>query len=345
MSSTECPSSSKRIEYIDALRGFTMILVVLAHVSGFCAGIFGDIPNYHHYLQQIRMPLFFLISGFVMYKVDTVWNLKYIAHFLGKKFIVQILSTLLFFTLYTHYIGEDFMEGTRDVLKLGYWFTYILFFYYIFYSIIRYIFRRFEDYIIIVIAALFYVINWPPLFNSIPLSDPVKAILSMPFWYYFCFFLLGTLLKKRFDYVQDMLDKWMLITICVVLYFLLNIYQDVIPSHGIMGVVVGFSKTIAGIVIVFSFFRKNQLSFTKEKILGRSLQYIGRHTLDIYLLHYFFIPHNLGKIVSIFKDYPMPAVEFVFSLIIALIIITFCLLISNVVRLSPTLAHLLFGVK
>lgn len=41
----------------------------------------------------------------------------------------------------------------------------------------------------------------------------------------------------------------------------------------------------------------------------------------------------------------MPAVEFVFSLIIASVIILFCLLISKVIRLSPILAHLLFGVK
>lgn len=338
-------SSHKRIEYIDALRGFTMILVVLYHVSGYCAGIIGDVPNYHHYLQQIRMPLFFLISGFVLYKIDTVWDVKYIFKFLKKKFVVQILSTFFFFILYTHYMEKDFMVGTRDLYKYGYWFTYILFFYYIFYSIIRFLFRRYEDYVIVVIAALFYIINWPPLFQAIPLSDSIKAILSVPFWYYFCFFLLGTLLKKHFDYVQDMLDKWVLITICVFFYFLLNIYNDVIPSSGAIGLLKGFCQTITGVVIVFSFFRANQSSFTKEKFLGRSLQYIGKRTLDIYLLHYFFIPYNLGQIVCIFRDYPMPAVEFVFSLIIASVIILFCLLISKVIRLSPILAHLLFGVK
>lgn len=50
--------SGKRIEYIDALRGFTMILVVLSHVAIFCVGAY-DVPNYHHYLQQLRMPMFF----------------------------------------------------------------------------------------------------------------------------------------------------------------------------------------------------------------------------------------------------------------------------------------------
>lgn len=334
--------SGKRIEYIDALRGFTMILVVLSHVAIFCVGAY-DVPNYHHYLQQLRMPMFFLISGFVLYKVDTVWNLNYIVGFLSRKFVVQILSTSLFFILYVHYCSVDIMQGISDIFKLGYWFTYVLFFFYVFYSIIRFTCRKYEDYVCIVVAGLFYIINWPPLFNSIPISEVLKSVLSIPFWYFFCFFLLGTLLRKHFDFVQALLDKRGLISICVSIYFLLNIYQDVIP--GSSGVVVSFSLSISGIVIIFSFFRTNQKSFSKEKLLGRILQYIGRHTLDIYLLHSFFIPRGLAQAVTVFKDYPMPVVEFVYSLVIALIIIGFCLLISNVIRLSPTLAHVLFGVR
>lgn len=235
------------------------------------------------------------------------------------------------------------MQGISDIFKLGYWFTYVLFFFYVFYSIIRFTCRKYEDYVCIVVAGLFYIINWPPLFNSIPISEVLKSVLSIPFWYFFCFFLLGTLLRKHFDFVQALLDKRGLISICVSIYFLLNIYQDVIP--GSSGVVVSFSLSISGIVIIFSFFRTNQKSFSKEKLLGRILQYIGRHTLDIYLLHSFFIPGGLAQAVTVFKDYPMPVVEFVYSLVIALIIIGFCLLISNVIRLSPTLAHVLFGVR
>lgn len=334
--------SGKRIEYIDALRGFTMILVVLSHVAIFCVGAY-DVSNYHHYLQQIRMPLFFLISGFVLYKVDTVWNLKHIVGFLSRKFVVQILSTSLFFVLYAHCCSIDVMQGVSDIYKSGYWFTYVLFFFYVFYSIIRFTCRKYEDYVCIVVAGLFYIINWPPLFNSIPISEAIKSILSIPFWCYFCFFLLGTLLRKYFDCVQDLLDRRELIAICVFIYFLLNIYRDVIPGNN--EVVVSFSISISGIVIIFSFFRTYQKSFSKEKLLGRILQYIGRHTLDIYLLHYFFIPRGLAQAVTVFKDYPMPVVEFVYSLVIALIIIGFCLLISNVIRLSPTLAHILFGVR
>ena len=54
----------KRIEYLDALRGFTMILVVMSHVALFNLGV--DVRSdgcYHTYFQLFRMPLFFFVSG------------------------------------------------------------------------------------------------------------------------------------------------------------------------------------------------------------------------------------------------------------------------------------------
>lgn len=344
MLSNGATAPTKRIEYIDAMRGFTMMLVVLQHVSSLCIGL-DDTPAYHHYLQQIRMPLFFLISGFVLYKAGVTWNLKHIGGFLKKKFFVQILSTLVFFTLYVHFTGKDFILGIIDPYKYYYWFTYTLFTYFVFYSIIRFTCRKYEDIVIIIIAAVFYVINWPPLYDSIPFTTDVKTALGIEQWYYFCFFLIGTLLKKHFDLVQHILDKGVTLTICILGYFLLNFYSDFLPLNGVQGVFLQYCKSIFGILIIFSFFRQNQAFFAKEKIMGRSLQYIGKRTLDIYLIHYFFLPHQLVHATSVFRDYPMPAVEFAFSLLISLIVIGFCLIVSNVIRLSPALAYWLFGVK
>ena len=41
----------------------------------------------------------------------------------------------------------------------------------------------------------------------------------------------------------------------------------------------------------------------------------------------------------------MPILEFAASAIIAILIIAACLLVSNIIRLSPFLAHWLFGAK
>ena len=344
MNNTIIPPATKRIEYIDALRGFTMILVVVQHIAYFCLNI-EDTPSFHTYLQQIRMPLFYLISGFVLYKADVVWNLSHISDFLKKKFVVQIVSTLIFFTLLTHVRGYDFFEGLTSEAKYGYWFTYTLFFYFIFYSIIRFVCRKNEDFIVLLIAGLFYLLKWPTLYQALPFSDIVKDTLGINHWHYFCFFLIGTLIKKHFDYVQNLMENGMTLLVCILVFFLFNLYRDLIPDRGLLGVVIQFCKSISGVLIVFAFFRNKQSLFSKEKRIGRYLQYIGKRTLDIYLLHYFLLPSQLTHITSVFKDYPMPVVEFTLSLVLALLVIAFCLLISNIIRLNPTLAHLLFGVK
>ena len=48
--------TTQRIEYIDAMRGFTMILVVLHHVSLMA---FGRNSVTDEWLVEFRMPLFF----------------------------------------------------------------------------------------------------------------------------------------------------------------------------------------------------------------------------------------------------------------------------------------------
>jgi hypothetical protein len=46
---------------------------------------------------------------------------------------------------------------------------------------------------------------------------------------------------------------------------------------------------------------------------------------------------------KVFVEHPMPVIEATVSFILAGIIIAFSLVISNIIRLSPLLAHWLFG--
>lgn len=323
-----------------------MILVVLYHLAILGWELPEDCPNLHVILAQVRMPLFFFISGFVLYKAGVTWNLQHIGAFLHKKFLVQIIPTIFFLVLYCKFAGRDFVNTFFDIYKAGYWFTYTLFEYFILYSILRFLFRnRFEDIAIIAAAFIFYFINWPPIYNHIPLPEDYKELLGICQWCYFCFFLIGTLVRKHFDTIQRWLDGKYLLTICILFYFLTNFYDSTIPTIEIIGAPVRLLRTLAGVTILFAFFRTNQACFTKEHVIGRALQYTGRRTLDIYLLHHFLIPKGIGEVFPIFAEHPMPVIEFVCSTVIAIIIVALCLLVSNVIRLSPILAHYLFGVK
>jgi fucose 4-O-acetylase-like acetyltransferase len=78
-------------------------------------------------------------------------------------------------------------------------------------------------------------------------------------------------------------------------------------------------------------------------VVGASLQYIGRRTLDIYLLHFFFLP-NIPTIGQFFDKYRHNFVlDTTLSVVIALLIIGFCIITSNILRVSPFLRKWLFG--
>ena len=69
----QLPQKKKRIEYIDAMRGFTMILVVYSHIIFF--GYNDDsILSFNSFFVNFRMPLFLFISGWVLYKAGRVWD-------------------------------------------------------------------------------------------------------------------------------------------------------------------------------------------------------------------------------------------------------------------------------
>ena len=95
--------------------------------------------------------------------------------------------------------------------------------------------------------------------------------------------------------------------------------------------------------MVFCFFRLSA-SWLQRIYLSKPLQYVGTRTLDIYLLHYFFLPRFLITYAGLLQNCNSSAIEFVVILSIALLVLCVTLLASYVIRLSNFLGHYLFGV-
>jgi fucose 4-O-acetylase-like acetyltransferase len=101
----------------------------------------------------------------------------------------------------------------------------------------------------------------------------------------------------------------------------------------------GFS----GLLLVFVTFFRYEQSFRKDRWIGRSLQYVGVRTLDVYLLHGLLIQIDLGMIGTFFVNHPNPLLEILVSFSLAVIVIGATLLISNICRTSDIMAKVLFG--
>ena len=98
-------------------------------------------------------------------------------------------------------------------------------------------------------------------------------------------------------------------------------------------------------VVVLMFFRHYEQSFTKATIIGRSLQYIGTRTLDVYLLHFILLPVMpfVGEWLN--ANRPNFVLSTVCSLTVSAVVVAFCLVVSNILRISPFYSEHLFGRK
>lgn len=352
----------KRIEYIDAMRGFAMILVVSPHILNFgYSHSFGNdfslggnnFLSFNSLFVLFHMPLFFFISGFLLYNKDSEWNLQNIALLITKKAKTLLIPTLFFLFIYTFITDSSFIDCCCNSSKWGYWFTVALFEYFIIYALYRFICNLMGkkngiDWILILGSLILYFMVTPTCLRWLNIIDTTACgIIGLENLNYFLFFAIGTLVKKHFVHVQTLLDKGLVSGIGILLFFGACIYvlHNGYFSNSIYTRLFLIISGFLGLMIVFSFFRKYQSSFTSGTLIGKSLQYIGRRTLDIYLLHYFFLPRNLDAIGRFFSNNPNQTLELVVSFVLALIVIGICLVTSQVIRISPILAHWLFGVK
>jgi surface polysaccharide O-acyltransferase-like enzyme len=163
---------------------------------------------------------------------------------------------------------------------------------------------------------------------------------------YFHFFLFGNIVRRYWQGWQRLFDsKWFLpVVLCVVFFSC----ADFLKWHTLQFQWTNLPRTTAMyllMLIVFMFFRFYKDSFTKNTRLGRFLQYIGVRTLDIYLIHFLFIPNlpQIGKFLNVSKGNIV--MDILVSIVAGLVVIAFCCLVSSVIRMSPVLKRLLFGRK
>ena len=343
-----------RMEWLDAMRGFTMILVVAYHVSTDCFG-----QNIKHsaalsFFVLFRMPLFFFVSGFLAYSSKTVWNLRTLGQNLLKKCKVQLIPTVVFLAVFLSLMRPNFLKGLEVALasptKSGYWFTWALLLMFVIYYVFAYLESKLPKKTIIPLlllwtgaTAIYATIYMPSWFtyHKAPFFSYTSLIQVMT---YFHFFLFGTMVRRYWHHAERLFDTKWFYTVIVVVAFICAV--DYLKWHTLRLQWANLPRTVAMyslILIVVMFFRHYKEWFTKQTVVGKCLQYIGTRTLDIYLLHFLFLPN--AKMIGGFFSHNLR--NFVFdatlSLVVGLLVIGFCLITSNILRVSPIFRKYLFG--
>ncbi len=337
------------------MRGFTMILVVAYHVSQMAFMEPQKSSSAMSFFVLFRMPLFFFVSGFLAYKSRAHWSGGELCRLVGKKMRIQILPTVVFLCAYLIIRGktdfcDGFMQAMASPTKFGYWFTWTLLHMFIIYYLFAFVEQRLRwrscipIILLWVASVVVYETTYMPksftyykesFFNYSSLVQLIR---------YFQFFLLGNIVHRYWTRSQRIMDsKWFLPTV-VILAFICC--ADIFKWHTLTGVWTNLPRTASMyllLMIVVMFFRHYQHWFTREHRTGKVLQYIGVRTLDIYLLHYIFLP-VMPMIGPWFKSArPNFVIDLTLSVVVALLVIAFCLITSHVLRISPFFKKYLFG--
>ena len=181
-----------------------MILVVSPHILVFgCSHSLGDdfslggnnFLSFNSLFVLFHMPLFFFISGFLLYKKDFEWNLQNMTLLITKKAKSLLIPTLFFLFIYTFITDASFIDCFCKSSKWGYWFTVALFEYFVIYVLYRFICNLLGkkngiDWILIIGSLMLYFMVTPSCLRWLNIIDTITCgIIGLENLKYFLFLL------------------------------------------------------------------------------------------------------------------------------------------------------------
>lgn len=216
----------KQILWIDVIRAIACFMVVFLHAAVPVLHSFNELPlndwfagNVYDSLVRVCVPLFFMISGFLLLQKDETLSIYFAKRF-GKLFI-PIIFWSLFFVLWTSLVEENslpsFTDFTSILLTPSYyhlWFLYALIGLYLFLPILRKVVSYSDESMLI-----YYVGVWFIAVSLMPTIEKISGIDSRidlgAASGYIGFFVLGLLLGKKDVSTQSFYKALSVFIICV----------------------------------------------------------------------------------------------------------------------------------
>lgn len=277
---------SKRIKYIDSLKGFAMIFVVIGHIAD---GYMGDSTgsaynvwsNIYTYIYSFHMYLFMMVSGFL-------FSTAYITENGGlkkdrvKKQIFNLLGVYVIFSivmwLFKFVCGKivNNSVSVKDILLIfgktisPYWYLYVLIAFYLIFSVSK--IRMLDDKIMLTAA---FVLGLLSMFVNINNWFEIKRIM-----YYLLFFAMGVVYQRNRKSV--FFSKGAVVIMIVVSAAMLPLL-----SIGDMNVYLKHTvKFLCAIGLSVMFFA----AFEHIEVLSKVwiFNICGKYCLEIYVIHCIF---------------------------------------------------------
>lgn len=271
------------------------------------------------------MPLFMFLSGLV---ISSVPDIKKVfikcTSFLSPFFFVGLSFALFYYKDASVFFGSN--------VKNGYWYLFVLSLFYVFLWSLRLVTRFSNKWVDIIWAVLIYVFL---IVLNLTLSERWCNILSVyqsrSLW---PLFIAGYLFRK-YNLTETFLSKNVvfscsMIGYAVTVYFFTKGYFRVFLLSAFL--------SVPTFVYLFKKFESN------HDIVSNALARIGRHSLDIYIYHFFFV---FALRLSGWHEYFIATDNLLLeSVIVAILSVTIaysCIGIGILIRQSEFLEKLIYG--
>lgn len=346
-------SSPQRLQYFDLLKGIAIFMVVIGHVL--TIGIRSiDSAVLFKIVGLVHMPLFFFISGYFICRRDTRGQFK--LPDLYMKVLQLIVPMVVVSSIWIYYYPHSKLESPfnstwnglwGDLWKNGYWFTLTLFVLNIAYLAIAAIANLCKNRNVAFLTAscsVFIILGI--IDHTVP--GKIGAITQMPFNYaYFPAFIAGALCRLYPDIYDRICNSSTCYTVALlatvaIAYFVLYPW-DFPDSWGEMRDSALMTVRIFIAIVAVHLARPWCQKAGENNRWLKLWTYLGRKSLPIYLLHYFFLfPMGFVR-----KYMQMSGLDLVPTLTVAVltasVIVAVTLAVIYILEKSPLLALLFTG--
>ncbi|MBQ7941702.1 MAG: acyltransferase [Muribaculaceae bacterium] len=296
-------NKSIRLHYFDMLKGVAIFMVVIGHVLTMCIR---EIDNavLFKFVEKIHMPVFFFISGYFTYKVIKDGKLAIPdVKARAKQLLIPFFAVS---TLWIYYFPHSGLQSPFDSTweglyfstgKNGYWFTLCLFEIILLYCALISVLERCKSVAakFAVVVAVWIVLG---LLTKFVFTEKINSLIGVPllfeFFPVFMFGIMARSVKETFDNVTSD-SKWITIAIVAgsfLMYYVCWSWEFSLPVEcvDIARQLLYVCVVIVSISVAKSWsFRAFGTENPRGSISGRVCEYIGRQSLAVYLLHYFFL--------------------------------------------------------
>lgn len=325
---------NNRIDYIDRMKGFAIFLVVMGHVLGFSFRQPDAVAG--RWISSFHMPLFMFLSGLVASSgiVAPYWSFGKLA----KKLRGLLLPLFVFGLCYTFTFSKDILSGmvgfAKSPAKNGYWYLMTLAMFYL--SLCLYRLNVKDKWYVNVAMAFVIWGGYFVLWKNFAQTKDYFCILNCGNFY--PFFMLGVFATK-YGLLERLKKANWLFSVCIVAYALLFCVE--MPVYCLLSLNKHIFLPFCMVVVVAYLFVARH---GKTSRIEQILEAVGKRTLDVYVLHYFFVSKicldGLGHELEVTHN---SLLLFVFAFLLSLIVTMLSVGIGEVLHKGRLLEKIVYG--